>query len=698
MQYTWVPFFKELGRWLGDFEQDQQALVDILQKAGVNAPNDQYPEGHSIPLTEIDPFTFFALLTKHGPERQLAICSQLKTLLNLKAAAPVDVDGVPTSPAQKSWLFQYKYLRQHTDIPLLWKLYHQVQANQVTDEVFGAVRALHGVGVAKLTQSLFYLQPDRYFPINGQTEPYLEAYDLDPKVTSFTQYQTLLSDLEEVTDAPYPVLSYVAWLENRLADDIPTYTPEQLSVSGMAPAYYCVGVDWSGNDQLPSFLERGIWKNGYWDKFLNIVKKVPVGARVAAKAVHTENNAAGVSVTAMKIRALGTVTGNPGDGRTLEVAWDEEFTPFKLVDQGSYWKTISAVKKESLRKAIFGTNQPPLPPVGGGDPPVIPPNAKRQYPNPVPYALNTILYGPPGTGKTYHTLEIAAHIVSGEMPDNHAEAKHLFDELRGNQIEFITFHQSYTYEDFVIGIKPSLLTEGLGFERHEGVFYRVCQRALDNYQNPAQSVRNYVLIIDEINRANISRVFGELITLLEDDKRVGAPNALTVTLPLNTTIGGRAQLEELSVPPNLFILGTMNTADKSIALVDIALRRRFEFKGYYPQYELLGLDFTISSVMKALNKEIYDRKRSADFLIGHAYFLGKTVEELPGILNKKILPLLMEYFGGRNELVKPVIEAALQGTDWMVEDNETTFQLVVKADTKKLVAKTEATAEPNASS
>lgn len=172
-------------------------------------------------------------------------------------------------------------------------------------------------------------------------------------------------------------------------------------------------------------------------------------------------------------------------------------------------------------------------------------------------------------------------------------------------------------------------------------------------------LKNFVLIVDEINRANISRVFGELITLLEEDKRLGNEHPLTVTLPSG---------ESFAVPSNLYIIGTMNTADKSIALLDVALRRRFVFMPMYPDYALIP-DF--SAILKPINEQIRERK-GVDFIIGHSYFLNKEISDLPEIFNQKIIPLLYEYFNNRIEPISEILR--LSGLT-VVEEN---YQLQIK--------------------
>ena len=260
---------------------------------------------------------------------------------------------------------------------------------------------------------------------------------------------------------------------------------------------------------------------------------------------------------------------------------------------------------------------------------------------------NQILYGAAGTGKTYHPVSKALEIIDPNhmktSPDRQA-IKQRFDELvEEKRIQFVTFHQSFSYEDFVEGIGVKLghgdgTTAGrLDYEVKAGVFKQICEAAQQDNSQP------YVLIIDEINRGNISRIFGELITLLEDSKREGEDEALSVTLPYSK--------EKFSVPSNLYIIGTMNSSDRSLTGLDIALRRRFSFIEMQPNPEVLkdikveGVE--IEKLLEKMNQRI-EVLLDRDHCIGHAYFMplqqDGSIEKLAEIFAQKIIPLLQEYF------------------------------------------------------
>lgn len=411
------------------------------------------------------------------------------------------------------------------------------------------------------------------------------------------------------------------------------------------------------------------------------------------------------------------------------------------------------------------------------------------------HPLNQILFGPPGTGKTYNTIIKSLQILNIDYTD-YDDALDKFQQELGNRIEFVSMHQSFSYEDFVQGLRPRTHDGTIQFEYVDGVFKKICSRAsealtgdrsevddiqisnseiaeiafflskfngkkkdqkqgvhllghqsddeafrrigekigikpnslknhrdkfdfifndrlgytsrkgwtpknkigeLDNtglwpYQDfynklngfdinqlsdrvlailnnfDSAAIRNpeggnFVIVLDEINRANISKVFGELITLIEEDKREN----LTVRLPSG---------DFFTVPSNLFIIGTMNTADKSVSMVDIALRRRFEFEAMYPDPNLVS-DPKKKKFMIDLNREIIDKK-GIDFQIGHSDFMKTT--NLLNCINKKTIPLLMEYFRNRHEEVTEILSKCLPGD--MEFDSELLSYKLVKVNYK----------------
>ena len=264
-----------------------------------------------------------------------------------------------------------------------------------------------------------------------------------------------------------------------------------------------------------------------------------------------------------------------------------------------------------------------------------------------------ILYGPPGTGKTYYAKKLARAIIAqdnfendfSQLSESEKEKLQLGaaknSEGSKKYLRFCTFHPAYGYEEFMEGYRPTLSKSGkAAFELQDGIFKKICN---DARENPEQT---YVLIIDEINRGDIPRIFGELITLLEADKRWSKNNEedyISLTLP--------ASQENFTVPENVNIIATMNTADKSIALLDIALRRRFGFRELLPKPELLEnqdiADINLANLLTELNSSIIE-KIDKNLQIGHSYLMKnekaiKTEEQLISRIKDEILPLLQEY-------------------------------------------------------
>ena len=273
---------------------------------------------------------------------------------------------------------------------------------------------------------------------------------------------------------------------------------------------------------------------------------------------------------------------------------------------------------------------------------------------------NLILYGPPGTGKTYNSVIYAVAICDGKPVDeltDYAAVMSRYNELKkAGRISFTTFHQSYGYEEFIEGIKPIIdeNKQDIGYTIEPGVFKKFCDNAKSITRTSTgiestvieENTEPYVFIIDEINRGNISKIFGELITLIESTKRAGMPEAASAILPYSG--------DEFSVPSNVYILGTMNTADRSIALMDTALRRRFQFVEMMSDSDVLRKiradkveDLDVAAMLDKINERIeylYDREHT----IGHAFFTDlkddATLEKLQSIFEKSVIPLLQEYF------------------------------------------------------
>lgn len=540
--------------------------------------------------------------------------------------------------------------------------------------------------------------------------------------------------------------------------------------------YFLVGAFWKGNnpeDLTGTFLKEGVWRNGFEDQLLEEVKAVPVGSNIAIKAAYVRER----KISVMKIKARGVVKANPGDGRLLEVEWEEDFVPFE-VPIGSYIKdTIKEVTKKKHIDAIWFDNG------NTNEPPIEMKNSTSQ-PN-ISFPHNQIFYGPPGTGKTYslqklikdlrlsnvvssseidfsdfvekHTWwqiialvlnektlltvpEIAKHpliiskLGSGEKSmlktrlwsslqhhtvDNCENVKlvrrigervfykeanslwklddeTLFRDNYESMIEeyeslktqssaqkrnyiFTTCHQSLSYEDFIEGIKPTindelLEDEGTGdvsYIIRKGIFYKACEEAAklagfinlkeclsaskearaNAFKTAKESGKIYIIFLDEINRCNVSGVFGELITLIETDKRLGEEFEIAdIKLPYSQDFFG--------VPSNLYIIGTMNTADRSVEALDTALRRRFSFVEVMPNHDILDREvegFNLKNILETINNRV-EALLDRDHTIGHSYFIRVNDKaSLVHAFKNCIIPLLQEYFYGDYEKINLVL-------------------------------------------
>ena len=696
--FTWVPFFEELADCLLQYKDNRKELIALVKQAhdlaGKNLPKIE-SDNNNIP--DIDPFTIYALFNrgKQSTISRSQICQGYKKVFGIKANVPTDYDGIPVY-AYNQYCF-YRYVndpkRVENCFELLWALFESAieysKDSLNSDrfcEYFEKSLNLPMVGLSKLTMGLYQIRPKTYVNIDRINEPLIETKIEIPK---------------DIND-------------------------------GREYLHFCIR------------LKDNLQKLFNCDTFFEL-----------------------------------------------------SFLAFQYSTGNVQGQQIS-IENTGFQPEIKNNN------VGGQG--LMEHNESK----------NIILYGPPGTGKTYNTVRKAVEIIEpdkGWGDKDYKAVKEQYDKLLNEgRINFVTFHQSYGYEEFVQGIKPVVDDEGnVTYEVEDGVFKEFCERAkapsteqvrkyelndtptlwkvslmktgdnevrkdclekghirmgydkygediseitewkyngktvlkafvekmnigdivlscysesqIDaigvitggyewhdeyshfkrlrkvnwiykgkkdirelnggktfsnptvhklnnmsvdnvlNFVNEEKGVKvddksveakkgNYVFIIDEINRGNISKIFGELITLIEDNKRDGASEAMKVTLPYKKD----GESVSFSVPDNVYIIGTMNTADRSIAAIDTALRRRFTFIEMMPEPEKVLVkdnkhicvgDIDMVEMLKTMNERIavlYD----CEHTIGHAYFMplkdNPSIDLLADIFRNKIIPLLQEYF------------------------------------------------------
>lgn len=467
-------------------------------------------------------------------------------------------------------------------------------------------------------------------------------------------------------------------------------------------SYWYVGASWGGEDQTDRFLKEGVWQNGYDDKFSKLVRQMKAGDRIAIKASFTRKNDVpfenhGRAASVMRIKAIGTITANRGDGKTVEVNW-QELDPPKDWYFYTYRTTVARARIEdddmAKRLVAFtfdGAEQDyghflghsywatqfaaEIDPLSASEAEEAAEDDTTPKPEILPFTVadiiseggflaretlsglvdrlsskkNLILQGPPGTGKTWLAKRLAKALIGRRSP--------LPDQLRSVQ-----FHPSLAYEDFVRGYRPS----SNGLTLTDGIFLQVVEAAR------AQPDLPHVLIIEEINRGNPAQVFGEMLTLLENTKRSRAD---AMELAYRKIPG-----EKVHVPDNLHIIGTMNIADRSLALVDLALRRRFAFVTLEPLLNAAWEDWCrdrdfpndmialIRDRMNALNDTIaQDRALGPQFRVGHSYVTPGD-DDIPDprawfaeVIDTEIEPLLQEYWFDAPDRARDAAQALRAG-------------------------------------
>lgn len=677
--FDWIKFYTEFAIKLIPFDKDRILLLiklkKVLDEAKVNFP---IMENDHTELRDICPFTVFSIFNRGiTNENRRKICAGLKSEFKIEAPVPESFDGIPVLDNRKSWFFAYKDKRRVDDIDNLWNLFaraieyddnHKRKGDFI--EAFNRVLLQSGIKW-NITMGLYWIAPFSFLNLDSVNQNFIvnnseivnniEVDGLFKKMINGNEYLQLIESCEDYFKkenskyCSFPELSLAAW----------KYSQNKVNKC------WLVGASWDRVNKTDEFIENEIWQNGYDDKYLDEVKHVKVGDKIVIKTTYTMKNNLpfeynNKTASVMDIVAIGTVTKNLKDGKNLEVNWNNKLDEPKKWFFGSWRDTIQEIKREKSWKEadlldfIFEGKEQDYnkflndktdeaselsdkieQEVMELDKNIINPYTKQNFLNEVfmtetdydklvallKYKKNIILQGAPGVGKTFTAKRLAYSLIGTE------------DDSR---IEMVQFHQNYSYEDFVMGYRP---TE-TGFELRNGVFYDFCEKARCDIEN------DYYFIIDEINRGNLSAVFGELLMLVESDYR-DKPVRLVYKKD-----------KLFSVPHNVYIIGMMNTADRSIAMIDYALRRRFSFFTMKPGFESNGFMVwqhkvrndvfdTLIEKIKKLNADIAaDDSLGEGFCIGHSYFVydeknipANGVEAwLRNVVYYDICPMLDEYW------------------------------------------------------
>ena len=620
--YAWAPYFRELARKVAD--RGEQHLIDAAKRVAWKQ------EGPHSPLLNygdrnVDPFSFFYTIAANSPAAvsRKRIYESLRGIYDMDSELPIELDEafVFPTPPRINTLF---HSGGQGDPALLWRLFRSAVSGfeHIDAEDFAGALAIGNVALKKLTQVLYLVNADSFLPIDDHTTSLrLFRFEKPPNQVSLAEYANLIELLRNAFPGCHLFeINLFAYLRST-----------SLAVRSGHCFQISTNVYNESEDHWPDFDDGNhIFTGGPGQKKKYPLAKPEPGDIVLVR--YGKREGRGVAVVYRNdYREEGWA-----EDRRLHVLWlnktsanlNESLPVIGFSEAGP--ATLNAFRNADAYAPTFDL----LKRISPAEP------EENQLDTSVEHPRNQILYGPPGTGKTWHAINHALAIVAGKE-DHTGIERNRFDEFRFDpeqgtgQIAMVTFHQSFAYEDFVEGIRPALDRDSIAYKMHDGIFKRIAKAA------EKQPHRRFVLIIDEINRGNIAKIFGELITLIEDSRRLGRDDQTLVTLPYSG--------QTFAVPDNLYLIGTMNTADRSIQLLDTALRRRFTFLEMMPDplhdgvaTDIDGVDCT--RMLTAINERIsalLDREHQ----IGHTYLLHvHDMDQLAEAFRNRIFPLLQEYF------------------------------------------------------
>lgn len=708
---TWISFYEKLAEALLPYKDDRQKLVEKL-KSLYEGIGMKFPKLDSTPMpVDIDPYTVYGLFNKGISEanRKKIIAAMAETF-GIEADAPRDFDGIPVLNNLNATFYAFvgDSRRGEHDIDNLWKVFEaelalaaddNVENRKVFAEAFDDTVTQFGLGW-KLTMGLYWVRPLSFINLDSRNRWFMgdvakagaTIADIVPKekdapIHDGERYLAICDAIKAELGSetcPYidfPSLSNAAFVEServnrekKAAEKAAEQEAEENSLgdAGVETVHYWLYAPGEGAARWDEFYDRGIMGLA-WSKIGDLsAYETKEDLRQALLVQYSDKTSQKNSAHALwqlvhdvkpgdvifakrgmsEIIGRGIVVGDyeyvqSGDDyypNLRRVRWthkgnwprDKKFAQKTLTDVTDYTDfvaEVSAYFEDAIEDDVIEKIS--------GDEPVLdyPEYDKEQflteaYMSEEQYDTlvgvlrskkNIILQGAPGVGKTFIAKRLAYSMMGVKDPE---------------RVMMVQFHQSYSYEDFIEGYRPS----ADGFELEKGAFYTFCKKAADDDEN------DYFFIIDEINRGNLSKIFGELFMLIENDKR-GPKNKLQLLY----------SRELFYVPSNVYLIGMMNTADRSLAMLDYALRRRFAFfdlkpgfgsDGFVAYRDGLGSDKLneLLACVVRLNEAIAADETLGDgFCIGHSYFCGMKAEDvtdakLSAIVEYELIPMLREYW------------------------------------------------------